>query len=87
MKKAVIDRFEEGFAVLLMGDDERQIEVPRAVLPRGAREGHWLRIELDGEQVLSATIDEEETARTQARIADKLARLRRGEHRKGREQR
>ncbi len=79
-QKAVIDRFEEGWAVLLIGEDEQRMNVPRKDLPRGAREGHWLRIELDGDQIVSMEIDEQETARATKRIASKLERLRKGEH-------
>ncbi|MFP3895504.1 MAG: NBR1-Ig-like domain-containing protein [Anaerolineales bacterium] len=80
-ENAVIDRFEEEWAVLLVGEQERRVNVPRDELPSGAREGHWLRVELDDERrIVNMEIDEEETARTRERIADKLARLRRGEH-------
>ena len=76
MEKAVIDRFEEGWAILLVGDDEQQMEVPRGELPKEAREGHWLQIKLCGERITSIEIDEGETARAKERIADKLAQLR-----------
>ncbi|MFW6116301.1 MAG: DUF3006 domain-containing protein [bacterium] len=79
-EKAVIDRFEEQWAVLLVGTNERRVNVPRQELPCGAREGHWLRVELDGQQLMSAEIDEEETTRVKARIASKLDQLRKGEH-------
>jgi hypothetical protein len=82
LEKAVIDRFEEGWAVLLVGDEERRIDVPRKDLPRGAREGHWLRVELYCDQIIGAQIDEQETRRVRARISDKLERLRRGDHRR-----
>ena len=80
MEKAVIDRFEEGQAVLLVGEQERKLVVPRKSLPKGAKEGQWLKVELDGERLVSAAIDQEETARARQRIAEKLERLRRGEH-------
>lgn len=79
-EKAVIDRFEDGWAVLLVGDAERQLSVPRKVMPRGAREGDWLRVETEGDRLVSARMDKEETARAQKRISEKLERLRRGEH-------
>ncbi len=78
--KAVIDRFENGHAVLLVGDEGRRLSVPRKALPRGAREGSWLKVDVEGDQLVSATIDHEETAAARQRIADKLDRLRRGEH-------
>jgi hypothetical protein len=79
-EKAVIDRFEDDWAVLLVGKDERRVNVPRKQLPRGAREGHWLKVEFEDDGSVSAVIDHEETARTRERIQEKLARLRRGEH-------
>jgi len=80
IEKAVIDRFEEGRAVLLVGEKEKKVIVPRKSLPRGAREGHWLKVEFERGELMSAAIDEEETAKTRQRIAEKLERLRRGEH-------
>ena len=82
IEKAVIDRFEEDKAVLLVGDQERKLVVPRKSLPRGVKEGHWLKVEITGDKLLSALIDEQETARARQRITEKLERLRRGEHMK-----
>jgi hypothetical protein len=81
MMKAVIDRFEGNVAVLIVGEDEKRMDVPQKLLPRNAREGYWLQVEIADGEVRSAVIDEEETARVKQRIAEKLERLRRGEHR------
>lgn len=35
--KAVIDRFEGEYAVLLIGEDETRVNLPRKLLPAGAR--------------------------------------------------
>jgi hypothetical protein len=78
--KAVIDRFEGDKAVLLVGEEEAKLIVPRASLPSGVKEGQWLQVDVEDDRVLTATIDEDETARAKERIADKLARLRQGEH-------
>jgi hypothetical protein len=78
---AVIDRFEGDQAVLLVGESERQVVVTRSALPHGSREGHWLQVEFAGDQLVSAAVDEAGTARAKERIAEKLERLRRGEHR------
>jgi|LSQX01.3.fsa_nt_gb hypothetical protein len=47
--KAVVDRFEGGYAVVLFGDEEIRVNVPRRLLPEDVREGSWLRVgfELD----------------------------------------
>jgi hypothetical protein len=78
--KAVIDRFEGDKAVLLVGDEEDKLIVPRATLPPGSKEGHWLQVVVEDDRVLSAALDEGETKKAQERIAEKLARLRRGEN-------
>lgn len=80
-ERAVIDRFEDGWAVLLIGDEERKLDVPRESLPQEARERHWLLVELEGDELISAEIDQGETDTTRQRIRSKLDRLRRGEHR------
>ena len=81
-EKAVIDRFEEGSGVLIIGegDAERRINVPKKALPKGVKEGTWLQVEMDGDQLVSAVIDKEETARVRARIQEKLNRLRSGDY-------
>ncbi len=83
MEKAVVDRFEGSIAVLLIGEDgSRRLNVPRKQLPKGTREGTWLKVELEDDTLRSAEIDREETERAKQRIAEKLERLRRGDHRK-----
>jgi hypothetical protein len=78
--KAVIDRFEEDLTVLIVGEEENKLIVPRASLPQGVKEGQWLQVEVKDDRLISAVVDEEETAKAKQRIAEKLARLRRGEH-------
>ena len=80
--KAVIDRFEGDKAVLLVGEEEDKLIVPRYSLPNGAKEGQWLQVDVEDDRVLSATIDEAETAKKVKEIDEKLAMLRRGDHRK-----
>jgi hypothetical protein len=78
--KAVVDRFEGESAVLLVGVEEKRMVVPRHSLPTSAREGSWLHVELRGDSLLAAQLDEEETAKAKDRIAAKMARLRGGQH-------
>jgi len=80
MMKATIDRFEGKFAVLILGEDEQRMNVLKKLLPKKSREGSWLQVEIQNGEVTSAVIDEEETANAKQRIAEKLARLRRGDH-------
>ncbi len=52
--KAVIDRFEGEYAILLFGDGEIKVEVPQKLLPEGSTEGSWLKVsfELDPEETM-----------------------------------
>lgn len=80
--KAAIDRFEGGFAVLLVqgqegrgqgqGDEDEdardvQIDFPRSLLPRGAKEGDILAFDLE--------IDRVATQRQRERIRGLLDKL------------
>jgi hypothetical protein len=80
MMKAVIDRFEGKYAVLLLGDGERQINVERDQLPEKAMEGSWLQVEMEGDAVAGVVLDDAETRDARKRISEKLERLRRGDH-------
>jgi hypothetical protein len=82
MMKAVIDRFEEELAVLILEGSQERVNVSRGALPKKCKEGSWLQVEIVDGQVREAVLDEEETAKARERIAEKLERLRRGEHRK-----
>ncbi len=69
---ATIDRFEEEMALLVVGEEQAVINVPRSYLPQGAGQGDVLRLE--------ATLDREETNRRREDVRRKIERLkRRGE--------
>jgi riboflavin synthase len=72
--KAVIERFEGDQAVIALGENGDECIVPRASLPRGAVAGLWLLVELAGDHVINAVIDEEETKI----VRERLSRLGRG---------
>jgi hypothetical protein len=82
MEKAVIDRFEGEYAILLVGQEQRKMDVLRSKLPKGAKEGSWVLIQIVDDDVANMVLDKEETELVRTRISDKLARLRRNEHRK-----
>jgi hypothetical protein len=82
-EKASLDRFEGEYAVILVGDTDRVVNVLRTQLPKGVKEGIWLVVEFVGDKLITAVIDPEETERARIRIMDKLERLRKGEHRTG----
>ena len=76
MEKAVIDRFEGDVAVLLLQEGEKHLNAPRAALPPGAKEGDWLKVELQGEKVIKAELDPAETAARRQKAIDLLNKLR-----------
>ncbi len=82
-EQGVIDRFEGEYAVILVGQAQRPLDVARTILPPTAREGDWLRIQFVDHQVKAVELDPETTAAVRRRIQAKLARLRRGEHLRG----
>ena len=57
--RAVIDRVEGGLAVLLVGDDEVQLDLPLTCLPAGVQEGSILTINFEEDRV--ETLDVRET--------------------------
>ncbi|NLP37562.1 MAG: DUF3006 domain-containing protein [Firmicutes bacterium] len=65
--KAVIDRFEEDYAVVLFGDEEIKINIPQKLLPPGAQEGSWLQV--------SFTLDPEGTQKQKEKITNLLNKL------------
>lgn len=83
-EKAVIDRIVDGeHAVLLVGEEEREMVVPMTSMPAEAREGMWLQIEFNGEKIISVELDEDTTTVQKDRIQKKMALLReRGRNRK-----
>src|SRR5690554_5804316 len=45
--KAVIDRFEGYYAVVLCGDEEIRVDIPQKLLSQNAREGSWLQVSFE----------------------------------------
>ena len=44
--QAVVDRFEDDNAILLIGEDDQQAIFPVASLPEGLSEGDYIRMEI-----------------------------------------
>lgn len=65
--KAVIDRFEGDYAVVLFGDAEIQVDIPVVLLPEGVEEGSWLRVSFE--------LDPEGTQGQKEKIKDMLDKL------------
>ncbi len=67
MVKAVIDRIEGNIAIVLMGDDEIQVDIPKTSLPKGCKEGDWLTVSFE--------LDPKETSDRKERISQLLSKL------------
>ena len=66
--KVTIDRFEDGYAVLLVRDEEEvHIDFPVKLLPEGCKEGDILDIAISR--------DEESTEATRKRVSDLIEKL------------
>lgn len=77
LKKAVIDRFEdEKTAVLLIEDESKEFYYPVSNLHQGLQAGDWIRIEIEGDLIVSIEIDMKETTERKKRISEKLNKLR-----------
>jgi hypothetical protein len=66
--KVTIDRFEDGYAVLLVrGEEDTHIDFPVELLPEGCREGDILDIEISR--------DVESTEETRKQVSDLIEKL------------
>ncbi|MFN3973657.1 MAG: DUF3006 domain-containing protein [Dehalococcoidia bacterium] len=74
-EKAAVDRIEGPLAVLLVGDEEREVVVLLTDLPNGVQVGDWLVVEMEGGRLVTATLDPQETEARRRRIQAKLERL------------
>ncbi len=79
--KATIDRFEDGKAVLIAGENKDEYNVPVASLLRGAIRGDWLLVKVEHDRIINVVIEEKVTASVKEKIANKVAWLRRWGHR------
>ncbi len=75
-QKAVIDRFEESIAVLLVGEGEKVYHIPIEYLPSGLKEGDWVRLTISDGVVSAIKPDTRETENRRSIIEAKLDRLR-----------
>lgn len=75
MMKAVLDRIEEGKAVLLIGDEQVEKIIEAQLLPPDAAEGTWLLITMKEDEITEIIIDHETTKAAKERIKQKQAKL------------
>ena len=74
--KAVIDRIVDGkLAVLLVGEEEKEYNVPLEDLPQGVKEGCLVSVKINEGVIVSVQLLQEETNEQQTRINEKLNKL------------
>ena len=73
---AVVDRVIGDVAVVLVGDEAAEYEVPATSLPEAAGEGSWLRVRREGTSVIVVGRDAAGEAEQRRRIEERLGRLR-----------
>jgi hypothetical protein len=73
--KATIDRFEEGKAVLIVGEDKHEFIVPNTALLHGVIQGSWLLVKVEDDRIDNVVIGEKEKAKVKRGFAEKIARL------------
>ncbi|MDN7246760.1 DUF3006 domain-containing protein [Planococcus shenhongbingii] len=70
--RGTLDRIEDGqLAVILLEEEQREIVLPVQYLPKGSRVHSWFEIVMDGEEIISITLDEE-TAESKMNEAEDL---------------
>lgn len=69
----IIDRIEGDVAIVLVGESEDEMTIPVADLPQGAKEGSWLRLELEAGRI---ELDPQAEAEARERIEGKMDQLR-----------
>jgi hypothetical protein len=75
-EKAVIERFEGNLAVIALEKNEKQMNYPKNNLPKGAKEGDWLLIDIQGGKIAKIDIDFQSKDDVKRRIAKKLEKIR-----------
>lgn len=62
MISAVIDRFEGDKAVILLGDEEKQVNFPAKYLPEDLTEGDYITIDIAYDEEVTKAAQEEADA-------------------------
>jgi hypothetical protein len=72
----ILEKVTEGWAVILIDPDERELAFDAKQLPANISPGDAVVIEMDGDQVIGLTRDTDRTAKRHQRIKSKMDRLR-----------
>jgi len=73
--KGVLDRVEDGVAVILVEDKQDEFTVSAKDLPTGSKEGTWFHLTYDGASYTILNIDKEKTASSKKQISSLAQKL------------
>ncbi len=73
---AVVDSIAGDKASILISEEEVEKVISVNLLPAGSSEGDWLQIEMDGDDIVSISLDRETTGNRKESIARKMEELR-----------
>ncbi|MGC4113967.1 MAG: DUF3006 domain-containing protein [Myxococcales bacterium] len=59
--QGAIDRFEGKYAVIDFGDARGPMNILKSKLPKGVKEGQWLDLELKGDKLVKAKVNQTKT--------------------------
>lgn len=76
MIKGVLDRIEDGLAVILIEELEEQFTIRTEDLPENSEEGTWFTLKKEGENYVIVAIDKELTQQQQQKASSLLEQLR-----------
>lgn len=73
--RGVLDRIEDGIAVILVEESDEQFTVSKEELPPGSKEGTWFLLEHDGNKFQIKHIDEQTTKAKEEKVKDLFQQL------------
>lgn len=76
MVRGVLDRIEDGLAVVLIEEEQKQFTIPVSELPPNSKEGTWFTLKKDCDEYSIVEIDEQTTEQMTEKSMDLLAQLR-----------
>lgn len=74
--KGMLNRIEDGWAVILIEEEQKELLLPISQLPEGSGVNSWFDIELVGENLCSISLDVESRAAKETEVRELRTKLR-----------
>ena len=75
VQRGVVDRISDGWAVILVGDEEDEHRLRENDLPEGVNEGSVVRVRFDGSDIEIVEVADDETDEKREEMRGRLSRL------------